>query len=346
MPKKLPPLVPDHHPNPDFFVCDIFDSAPKSDQASMEFPLFALTTKPDLTIKEYRFGDKEITLTPSAYGLATVHDRDILIYCISQCMARINNGQRPEKTLRFQASDLMRVTNRQTNGQGYALLRKALDRLQTTQIKTNITTGGIEEWEIFSFIESARIVRETREGRMQEVEITLSNWVFNAIQEKGGDILTISRDYFRLRKPLARRLYELARKHCGTSNKEWKFSLAKLKSKSGSSDTLRKFRAKIKDIIADQEDFPDYRFELKEDVLYIYPKGEFIEAMNRPTPPQTIADVELTEDTLQIARNIGAGLDMAYLENEWRAMLSRKDSVPENPQGSFIGFVKYMVENN
>jgi len=30
----------------------------------------------------------------------------------------------------------------------------------------------------------------------------------------------ISNDYFRLRRPLERRLYEIARKHCG--NWEWK----------------------------------------------------------------------------------------------------------------------------
>jgi len=29
------PLLPDRHPEPDFFICDIFDSAPKSDTASM-----------------------------------------------------------------------------------------------------------------------------------------------------------------------------------------------------------------------------------------------------------------------------------------------------------------------
>jgi hypothetical protein len=33
-------------------------------------------------------------------------------------------------------------------------------------------------------IEKARIVRETREGRMQEVEVKLSDWVFNAIRAK------------------------------------------------------------------------------------------------------------------------------------------------------------------
>jgi len=86
-------------------------------------------------------------------------------------------------------------------------------RLQGTQIETNIVTGGAEQFDVFGIIERARIVRETRDGRMQEVEITLSDWVFNAIQHQ--EVLTLHRDYFRLRKPLERRMYELARKHCG-----------------------------------------------------------------------------------------------------------------------------------
>ena len=104
----------------------------------------------------------------------------------------------------------MQVTNRSTGQRGYKLFNDALRRLQGTQIETNITTGGKEEMDLFSFIDRARTVKETRDGRMEAIEITLSDWVFNAINEKGRDILTISRDYFRLRKPLERRLYEIA----------------------------------------------------------------------------------------------------------------------------------------
>lgn len=39
--------------------------------------------------------------------------------------------------------------------------------------------------------------------------------------EKSSEILTISRDYFRLRKPLESRLYELARKCCGQNAKRY-----------------------------------------------------------------------------------------------------------------------------
>lgn len=62
----------------------------------------------------------------------------------------------------------------------------ALLRLQGTQIETNIVTGGTEQLDIFSVIDRARIVRETRDGRMQEIEVKLSDWVFNALQKPGS----------------------------------------------------------------------------------------------------------------------------------------------------------------
>ena len=39
-------LLPDRHPNLDFFVLDIADAVPKDDMATMEHPLFSLATKP------------------------------------------------------------------------------------------------------------------------------------------------------------------------------------------------------------------------------------------------------------------------------------------------------------
>jgi hypothetical protein len=71
----------------DFFVCDIFDAAPKGDMASMEHPIFSISTKPDRRIRRYENGPNFVEITPSVKGLATVHDRDVLIYCISQCIA-------------------------------------------------------------------------------------------------------------------------------------------------------------------------------------------------------------------------------------------------------------------
>lgn len=341
------PLLPDRYPQPDFFVCDIFDAVPKSDRASMEHPLFTLSTKPDFKEREYRYGNTFVKLAPSKLGLATVHDRDILIYCISQCMAALNEGRPISRVIRFRAHELMQVTNRSTGKRGYRLFDDALRRLQGTQIETNITTGGKEEMDVFSFIDRARTVKETRDGRMEAIEITLSDWVFNAINEKGQDILTISRGYFRLRKPLERRLYEIARKHCGNQNPLWRFKVETLYEKSGSSSSLPEFRRMLKAIIDDSQEFdhiPDYTFELEGDTVTIRPKRELIESCQKQEKPSAVDEIKLKPQTLETAAKLADGWDTYWLEAEWRSMLAQKDERPEKPDGSFIGFVKWFVK--
>ena len=87
------------HPTRDFFVCDIFSALPKDDMASMEHPMFSLSTRPDKRILSYEHNGTEITVVPSVKGLATLHDKDILIYCISQLMAALNAGREISRTL-------------------------------------------------------------------------------------------------------------------------------------------------------------------------------------------------------------------------------------------------------
>ncbi len=53
------PLLPIRHPERDFFICDFGEVIPKSDIASMEHPLFTLSTKPDITIRDYEHNGNE-----------------------------------------------------------------------------------------------------------------------------------------------------------------------------------------------------------------------------------------------------------------------------------------------
>ena len=342
------PLLPDRHPEPDFFVCDIFDAAPKSDTASMDNPLFTLSTKPDMNPREYQRGNHWLKLSPSPAGLATVHDRDILIYCISQCMAALNQGREIKRTLRFNAHDLLKTTNRATNKKGYDLFKNALRRLQGTQIETNITTGGKETWEVFSFIDNAKTIKESREGRMQAIEITLSDWVFNAINEKGKDILTISRGYFRLRKPLERRLYEIARKMCGQSS-YWHLKLETLHSLTGSTSSKAEFKRLMKSIIEDNAKhghIPDYTFELDGELVKIRPRKDFTDTYNVPEKPSAIDKIIIRGSGMETAKKFAAGYDLYFLESEWRDMLAVKKSIPDNPEGSFVSYVKWYVKKH
>lgn len=332
--RERSPLLPARHPEPDFFLCDIFDAAPKSDTASMEHPLFSLATKPDMATREYRNGERWVRIAPSPLGLATMHDRDILIYCISQCMARLNRGDEIYPTLRFSAHDLLQVTNRPTNNLGYERFKAALKRLQGTQIETNITTGGVEQCDVFSFIESFRTVKETREGRMLAMEITLSKWVFNAIREKGGEILTISRDYFRLRRPLERRLYELARKHCGR-NDRWAFKIDTLRERTGSTSTPKEFARMLREIVDANNahgHIPDYDFDIEDHLLVIRSRGTLANHEHQPG-----IRISLRPETYQNARYLAPGWDVYQLELDWRGWIK---SPPKNADQAFLGFCR------
>lgn len=332
------PLLPDRHPQGDLFVCDIFDAVPKADAASMEHPVFSLSTKPDIREREYENKGSWLKVTPSIKGLATVHDRDILIYCISQLMAGKREGRTPSKTLRLKAFDLLTATNRQTNGQAYEGLKAAFERLRGTTISTNITTGGIEQFEVFGLIDKAKIVRETREGRMQEVEITLSDWVVNAVN--GNDVLTLNRRYFQLRKPLERRLYDLARKHCGQQS-EWQIGLEKLRLKTGSNSTPKEFKRLLGKIIKDDQlhaHLPDYSFRLDADIVTVNPKPEFTEAYASPAPQLSFF---LKDETYAQAREAAPRWDIQFIEREWRSWMQE---TPRNPDAAFLGFCKKWFE--
>jgi len=247
-------LLPDRHRQGDFFLCDIFDAIPKDDIASMEHPLFSLSTRPDQRILNYAHNGVEITVTPSVKGLATIHDKDILIFCISQLMAALNAGRQVSRTVYLKAHDLLIATNRETSGDAYRRLREAFERLAGTRITTNIVTGEHEVTTGFGMIEAWEIVRKSRGGRMVSVAVTLSDWLYRAVLSKS--VLTLSRDYFRLRKPLERRIYELARKHCGRQP-EWVISVETLLKKSGSASPRRVFRKMLRDMI-EAGHLPDY----------------------------------------------------------------------------------------
>jgi len=272
--EKISRLKPRKHNQKDFFIADIFDAASFKDEiATMEHPMFALRAG-DLTPREYCHNDVYIEVTPSVkYGLATIHDKDIWIYCISKLVQAINEGEEPSPTVRFTIYDYLVTTNRGTSGQYYENTKNALERLKGTNLKMEWDTpthrvskgiGLINEW----------VVVEEKDGRMVRVEVQLPDWLYkSALDQK--NLLTISADYFRLRKPLDRRIYELARKHCGEQT-NFTISLELLLKKSGASMPIRNFRIAIKSLSKSNE-LPDYSIVYdgkKDHVIFIKRKAK------------------------------------------------------------------------
>jgi len=326
---KLPKRYDD-----DLFVCDILDAMPKGDMASMEHPMFSLSTKPDMKARHYDNGNKWLEIKPSDTGLATVHDRDVLIYCISQCMAAYNEGREVSRHLEIDAYRLLEATNRASSGAGNDLLKAALDRLAGTRIKTNIYQGETEKTDNFGMIDGYSIVSETKHKRIQKLTITLSDWIFEAIQH--SNVLSMNKEYFRLRKPIERRLYELARKHCGQQPK-WTIYLDTLAKKTGSQSKPKEFKrmiTKVLNVNADDPYIPDYSFVLEGDLLVVRPLA------NTKTTFDTTRLPQLDPDTYEQGRTFAVGWDIRVLENEWRTWIVKDKIKVHDVDAHFLKYCK------
>ena len=268
-------LLPVRHVDRDFFLCDMFDYALKDDGVSMEAPIFTLATKPDLSVWRWdsKDGNRAVTVTPSVQGRATQFDKDVLIYVVSQMTEALNRERLDAKNrvVRFTVYDYLVSTNKPTGGKEYQRIEAAFQRLRGTTIETNIKTGGQRVKEGFGLIERWKIVERSREDeRMVAVEVTLSEWLFNAVQ--AHEVLTIHPNYFRLRKPLERRLYELARKHCGRQA-AWMIGLELLREKCGAQSHIRAFRSQVLEIV-EGDTLPEYRmsYDREKDQVTFYTK--------------------------------------------------------------------------
>lgn len=341
-PNLLDQLLPDRHPQADFFICDVADAVLKDLIPQMEHPFYALSKKPDTTIRRYEHDGKWLEVIPSAKGQATIYDKDILIYAVSQIMHAINRGEKIDRRLRFNPRELLIFVNRGTGGKDYEAFCEGIDRLMGTVIKTNITTasdghevplGNEERLGWFHLIEKAHVQRKNDEpdGRIVWAEIELSEWIFNSIRRKS--VLTLHRDYFRLRKPIERRIYEIARKMCG-ARAEFEIGLEKLLKRTGARMELKRFRHTIREI-ATHNHLPDYHVTYDEtrDMVVFKGRGTIIALDDKAQP--TIPP--LKGDTYALARSAAPGWDVRMLEQEWRTWATE---VPQNADAAFIGFCR------
>jgi len=328
-------LIPDRHPQHDLFICDVSDAVLKDVMHQMEHPFYSLSKKPETAVRRYEHNGNWLEITPSVKGLATIYDKDILIYCISQIMAKLKRGEQVSKRVRINSRELLIFTNRGTSGRDYMALVEALDRLEGTRIRTNIVTGDEEQIDGFGLIDASSIRRKHGlDGRLLWCEVKLSDWVFNAI--RAHEVLTLHRDYFRLRKPIERRVYELARKHCGQQD-SWRASLSLLHKKSGSKGDLKEFRRAIRHI-AEHNHLPDYhvRFEDENDMVVFINRGSM--KIREASHIERTWSGSLDPEAYADARSSAPGWDVYYLEQEWRNWLAENDIAPNRPERHFVKF--------
>lgn len=270
-----------------------------------------------------------------------------MIYVVSQIMHKINRGEAVNRRIQFNPRDLLIFVNRGTGGKDYDAFCEALDRLMGTVIKTNITTipkdgsdvplGDEERLGWFHLIESAHINRKNGDegGRIMSAEIQISEWIFNSIRRKS--VLTLHRDYFRLRKPIERRVYEIARKMCGARPK-FEIGLEKLLKRTGARTELKRFRHTLREI-ATHNHLPDYQvlYDERRDMVIFKGRGTVVAV---PDGGQ-IHIPSLSPETYARARRVAPGWDVRVLEQQWRSWAVE---TPKNADAAFLGFCKKRFE--
>lgn len=235
----------------------------RMDRVLMEYPFFSIQKTPVTEKQTFNLGDAEITITPSGDGQATYWDLDILRYAISELNRQVEAKEPTSQTIVFVAHRFLQMSGRTTTKAGYVGVRDALRRLAGTRIETNIKSGGKRRLRSFGWIESYDLLGDDDgDGgikRLKGISIKLSDWVYDAIVADRR-VLSFSPEYFALSSGLERRLYDIARKFCG-SQPSWPVSLVNLHQRIGSTAPLKRLRLELARI-AEADSLPDYRIQL------------------------------------------------------------------------------------
>lgn len=244
----------------DLFLPYIADLPLRDQREMMERPFFSLAKSKRVKPIDYTSPDGQVRVHVSAspeYGMATIWDADILIYCASVLadMQRRGRNDVPRK-LHIMPYDLLRAIGRPTTGRAYELLGQALDRLVATTIKTNIRAENRRE-ATFSWLDGWTQLVDEKTERSRGMTLELSNWFWEGVMMKGG-VLSIDRAYFDITGGRERWLYRVARKHAGGAGENgFAITMPVLFEKSGAEGQYRRFKFEMLKL-AEKNELPGY----------------------------------------------------------------------------------------
>ncbi len=268
----------------DLFLPYIADLNFRDQREMMERPFFSLAKNKRMKPINYESPDGKLWVHVSAnrdYGMATIWDADILIYCASVLADMARHGQNDiPRTLHIMPYDLLRAIGRPTTGRSYELLGHALDRLVSTTVKTNIRAENRRE-ATFSWLDGWTQLVDEETERSRGMTLELSNWFWEGVLMKGG-VLSIDRAYFSITSGRERWLYKVARKHAGGGGeKGFAISMPTLFEKSGAEGQYRRFKFEILKLAA-KNALPSYDLAIRRARLWGTPFADAPRRQSRP----------------------------------------------------------------
>jgi plasmid replication initiation protein len=353
----------------DIFTPALSDISTKDDISLMDIALYSLDKKIRYDSLHYQLKDAQITVTGSnEYGLATIHDYDLVLYMISHLAYEMEQVKKmakdgkdaplPSRRFAAQAASLLKFCRREEGGGQYKALEQALLRLKFTGIVIQQDNAkSFRRTGTFSYINDFFIVGRTRTGNISSVIIDIPQWIYDGIvRPEKPTVLTLHNDYFLLSEGLHRFLHRFARKTAGQGSAL--YSVEQIYEQCSSRNKeLRYFRRDLKAAIARlrEEPLPDY------DVVFVM-KGRgktFVEFtyVNREKTGNAVAAANaaaavsdtseedaskepvLKEGTFLLAKEAAPGLDIRCMHQEWLQFWHTKGRVPlKLPDKAFIRF--------
>jgi plasmid replication initiation protein len=258
---KRPP--PEGDQQLDFFTACYADIPIRDQRDTMERPFFSLAKKPRKTPIEYEVGGTSVKVYPvKEFGIATIWDADILIWLATQITESIDRGGVPSPRVRFHPYSLLKGIRRPTGGDHYKRLQDALRRLASTYVETNIRVpkGSRKKVAGFHWVEHWDSY-EDGNGKPTGMSITLPAWLYEGIVQ-GGGVLSIHEDYFLLTGGVERWLYRVVRKHAGSQEFGWSFTMRQLYEKSGCVSRFSDFALDVRKIV-EAGALPEYALDIR-----------------------------------------------------------------------------------
>jgi len=229
----------------------------------MEVPFLALSkNRKSPILYESSDGTRKVKVTRhTGHFLASIYDWDVILFVASKMQKILNDmSDIPPRSMVVPRHELLKAIHRRNGKKTDADLEKTLARLQLTGIETTIRNEDYKYKAGFGFLDSWKY---TERKEIKEIEITLSQWLYDGICAKGS-LLRVDPTYFKLTSGLKRFLYRTARKHAGKNKDGWKFTVEGLYEKSGSEREFKKFKSDLK-IAVLEDDIPEYSLEWIED---------------------------------------------------------------------------------
>lgn len=252
---------------PDLFLAPIRDTVDL-----MDVPFLSLSNRRRVTPIRYRRGDVSVEVSaPAQFGIASVWDWDVALWAVSRIVEAANLGKPLNATVSAPVHDILRSIGRDVGGRDYHLLKEAADRLVATTVRTTVRSTT-SRGSTFSLLERVDWQGDDK-GRVIALSITLPSWLLTAIEQRR--VLAVDDRYFALTGGLERWLYRLVRKGAGDNKTGWRWTMADLHERSGTTRPLRSFAADVRRLVL-ADPLPEYRL-----TRYRTTAGEGVQAVRR-----------------------------------------------------------------